>query len=92
MMARTHSNSRTIETQWLDLRSLAGYASISERTAREWIHRPVDPLPAVRVGTKILVKRGDFDRWLGAHPLIAAETLDVGSTVDEILADLNGAN
>ena len=29
---------------------------------------------------------------LGEHPLIAAETLDVGSTVDEILADLNGAD
>lgn len=44
------------EREWLDLKSLQKYACVSERTLREWIHRPVDPLPAVRVGTKILIR------------------------------------
>jgi len=27
----------------------------------------VDPLPAAQVGSKILVRRNTFDRWLEAH-------------------------
>ena len=30
--------------EWLDLKALQGYACVSERTLREWIHRVVDPL------------------------------------------------
>lgn len=55
--------------QWLDLRALRQYACVSDRTLREWIHRPIDPLPAVRVGTKILIRRSCFDSWLEAHKL-----------------------
>jgi len=43
--------------EWLDMKALEQYACVSERTLREWIHRAVDPLPAVRVGSKILVRR-----------------------------------
>jgi excisionase family DNA binding protein len=73
----------TVSTpEWLDLRALQKYACVSERTLREWIHRPVDPLPAVRVGTKILVRRSAFDRWLEGHELKA---VDVGSIVEDIV-------
>jgi hypothetical protein len=41
--------------EWLDLKALTGYACVSERTLRKWIHRPENPLPAVRAGTKLLV-------------------------------------
>src|SRR6266853_1683203 len=41
--------------EWVDLKALTGYACVSERTLREWIHRPENPSPAVRVGTKLLV-------------------------------------
>lgn len=43
--------------EWLDLKALQQYACVSERTLREWIHRPLNPLPATRVGTKLLVRR-----------------------------------
>lgn len=69
--------------EWLDLRSLQGYACVSERTLRDWIHRAVAPLPAVRVGCKILVRRGEFDRWLEAHRV---KHVDVGCIVDELVA------
>jgi excisionase family DNA binding protein len=68
--------------EWLDLKALQKYACVSERTLREWIHRPIDPLPAVRVGTKILVRRSAFDHWLEGHQLKA---VDVGSIVEDIV-------
>jgi len=37
---------------------------VSERTLRGWIHSAVDSLPAARVGTKFLIGRSEFDRWL----------------------------
>ena len=67
----------------MDLRSLTAYAAISERTLREWIHRPVNPLPAVQVGTKILIQRSAFDRWLEVHQL---KPIDIGCIVEEVLA------
>ena len=71
------------QPEWLDLKALQRYACVSERTLREWIHRAVNPLPASRVGTKILVRRSAFDAWLEAHKL---DRVDVGCIVDEILA------
>jgi excisionase family DNA binding protein len=77
------------QAEWLDLRALQRYACVSERTLREWIHRPENPLPASRVGTKILVRRSSLDRWLEAHQV---KQVDVGCMVDEILADVAGPN
>lgn len=72
---------------WLDLKALQEYACVSERTLREWIHRCVDPLPAVRVGYKILVRRSEFDRWLEAHQV---KRIDVDCIVDELVAGVKG--
>jgi excisionase family DNA binding protein len=88
-MNRTAANSQVVvEREWLDLRGLTVYAAVSERTVREWLHRSLNPLPAVRVGTKILVRRATFDAWLERHPLIPAETININETVNEILADM----
>lgn len=73
--------------EWFDLKTLRQYACVSERTLREWIHRPINPLPAARVGVKILVRRSTFDHWLENHRLKA---VDVGSIVDEMVAELVG--
>jgi len=73
--------------EWLDLKSLQQYACVSERTLRDWIHRAVDPLPAVRVGTKILVRRSVFDRWLEAHQV---KNVDLSCIVDELVAGVRG--
>jgi len=75
--------------EWLDLKALTQYASVSERTMRQWIHRAANPLPAVRVGTKILVHRSAFDQWLEGHRL---ETIDVSCIVDQMVSDLVGTN
>jgi excisionase family DNA binding protein len=70
---------------WLDLRALLRYACVSERTLRHWIHRPMDPLPAVRVGTKLLVRRSTFDAWLEAHQVTH---VDPEHILDEMIAKL----
>ena len=75
------------QPEWLDLKELRRYACVSERTLREWIHRAVHPLPAVRVGSKILVRRSVFDRWLEAHQV---KHIDVGCIVDELVAGVKG--
>lgn len=63
--------------EWLNLRALTEYASVSERTLREWIHRFENPLPAVQVGNKLLVKKSVFDQWLTGHAIAPSESVDV---------------
>ena len=88
-MSKAQYNSRQDKPpEWLDLRAVTGYACVSKRTIREWIHRLSDPLPAVRVGTKILIRRSAFDRWLESHPLIPTEPVNLDETVNEIIAGL----
>jgi excisionase family DNA binding protein len=84
-MTNNQSNSASLE--WLDLRRLREYATVSNRTLRAWIHSPVDPLPAVRVGTKILVRKSDFDRWLEQH---AVKPLDLDGIVEDVVRGVVG--
>ena len=71
--------------EWLGLRHLAEYSDTSERTLRGWINSPVDPLPAVRIGGKILVRRADFDTWLQRHKIEPLATDDVDAIVREVV-------
>ena len=75
--------------EWLDMKALTQYACVSERTLREWIHRPDNPLPAARVGSKLLVRRGMFDVWLENHRL---KSRDLGCIVEEIVAGVRARN
>lgn len=90
-LEQTHRHGQGSEyPEWMDLRTITRYAAVSERTIREWIHRAASPLPAVRVGTKILVNRSVFNDWLKAHPLSPAGSIDVGAVVKEIITELAG--
>lgn len=72
--------------EWLDLKALTHYAAVSERTLRSWIHNPVDPLPSVQVGSKILVRRREFDAYLERHKVQPAASVD--HIVEKILAEM----
>ncbi len=80
---RQGSQLETGEREWMDLSALTRYASVSERTLREWIHRPDNPLPAVRVGAKLLISRTKFDRWLESHSVV--NSVDIQAMVDDVL-------
>jgi excisionase family DNA binding protein len=67
---------------------LTAYACVSQRTIREWIHRPTNPLPAAQVGGKLLVKRSVFDQWVMAHPVEPNETVDV--IVNDVIRRIRG--
>ena len=72
--------------EWMDLKTIEQYADVSDRLLREWIHRPVNPLPAKQVaGGKILVKRAQLDSWLEAHPFQPINSIDVDQVTDEII-------
>jgi len=75
------------QREWLDLKTLQGYACVSERTIRDWIRRPVNPLPAVQVSSKILVRKSTFDQWLENH---RRKTVDVSGIVDELVTGVMG--
>ena len=82
-----HNPAIPVQPEWLDLRRLTQYATVSERTIRCWIRLPVDPLPAARVGAKFLVRRSEFDRWLERH---RAEPLDLGAIVEDVVQAVAG--
>ena len=71
--------------EWLSLRGLGEYAQVSERTLRSWIHSLVDPLPAVRIGGKILIRRRVFDAWLERRKIEPLATDDVDAIVREVV-------
>ncbi len=75
-------------TEWLSLKKMTHYANISERTLRAWIHSPLDPLPAVRVAGKILVRRTEFDEWITKHRVRPLETVDLDGIVRDALQGL----
>ncbi len=67
-MGKAEANSKQrVQKEWLDLRALTQYASVSARTIREWIHRTNNPLPAAQVGSKLLISRTAFNDWLAGH-------------------------
>lgn len=74
-MGRVGSNSFQ-DMEWLDLQAVTIYAAVSERTVRDWIHLPSNPLPAVQVGNKLLVKRTVLDEWLAAHAVQPSKAVD----------------
>lgn len=76
-----------IDREWLGIRELTKYASVSERTLREWMHRQNDALPAVRVEGKILVRRSQFDAWLERHRITPNVPVDVDAIVNGLLRD-----
>jgi excisionase family DNA binding protein len=67
---------------YLPLKALAAYSGLSVRTLRSYLVHRSRPLPHYRVGGKILVRRSDFDGWIGTF------RIEPASTVDAIVADV----
>ena len=88
-MSKAESNSQHFAgMEWMDLHGLTRYASVSERTLRGWIRRPINPLPAVQVGNKLLVKRSIFDDWLSGHSVAQSQSVDL--IVNDVMQDMLG--
>jgi excisionase family DNA binding protein len=77
-----------VEREWLGLRELTAYANVSERTLRTWMRLTDNPLPAVQVGGKILVRLSEFNCWLEQHRIKVLSSVDI----DAIVAELAGSS
>lgn len=76
----------SVEHVYLSLRALSAYSNLCVRTLRSYLSHPARPLPHYRVGGKILVKRSEFDAWLGKFRV--EESPRVDAVVSEILSRL----
>jgi len=76
---------KRIDPEWLGARQVTEYANVSRRTLRTWIHSPIDPLPAVRISGKLLVRRAELDAWLNRHRVKPLVTLDLDGIVRDVL-------
>jgi len=76
-----------LQFEWMDLRTLRAYASVSEKTLRSWIHSGGDPLPARQRGNKLYVKRTVFDNWMERQKL-KKKKVDLKQIVEEIVTSV----
>lgn len=65
----------------LGLNQLSELVGLSTRTLREHIHAPVDPLPAYRVGGRLMVRRSEWERWLSRRRVRA---MDANLILDDL--------
>lgn len=70
---------------YLDLKTLAGYASCSVRWLRNRLVDHAHPLPCYRIGGKVLVRVDEFDQWMTAHRTVA-QADDLDRIINEVVA------
>lgn len=75
------------EDRYLDLDGLVAYSTLSLRTIHRYRADPKHPLPAHRLGGRLLFKRSEFDQWLRDHEARAART---DEDVRRVVRDLRG--
>jgi hypothetical protein len=72
---------------WMDLRTLAKYACVCEKTLRSWIRAAENPLPASQPGkAKLYVHRDVYDKWLRGHAVTGGDSFD--KLVNEMVAEV----
>jgi len=85
MLDKERGGATGTSLEWMGLRQVTQYASVSNRTLRAWIHAPIDPLPAVRVAGKHLVRRVELDRWLEKHRVRPCQRIELDTIVRVVL-------
>ena len=70
-----------LKDQFLDLRGLSVYSSLSVSTLRDHIRSK--GLPAFSVRGKILVKKSEFDKWVSQYRI--SRDLDIDSIVNDVI-------
>jgi hypothetical protein len=48
----------------MDIQGLVAYSTLSKRTLQGCLYDPTDPIPSYRVGSRVLIRKGEFDAWL----------------------------
>jgi len=72
---------------YLPLGDLASYSGLSLPTLRDWLTHPERPLPHIRIGKIIVVKRSEYDAWVDGFR-VKTVSADVQALADEVLQGL----
>lgn len=75
---------------YMSLKELSEYSGVSVRILRTYLKHPDHPLPCYRPGGKVLVKKSDFDAWLGRFREAGAS--DVDAIVNDTLRELRAGS
>ena len=74
-----------VKKEYFSIADLSDYTGISERTLRDLLKDPVNPIPYFRIGPAgriIRVKRSDFDEWM------KFQRATQGNAIDELIAEV----
>jgi Helix-turn-helix domain len=77
-----------VEPGYLPLKALAAYSGLCVRTLRSHLADRTRPLPHFRIGGKILVRRSDFDAWMGQFRATPSSTVGLDTFVADVVAGL----
>ncbi len=58
---------------YVSMSALAGYSGLAERTLGGHIARPVHLLPHYRIGSRVVVRRSDFDQRAAQHRRVGVD-------------------
>jgi excisionase family DNA binding protein len=75
-----------IKKEYFSIPELSEYTGISQRTLRDLLKDPVNPIPHFRVGSAgriVRVKRSEFDQWMQTQKSSDIKLLD--RIIDEIV-------
>lgn len=75
-----------MDPEYLDLKGLARYSSLSVGTLRVILARPGGP-PHYRPGGKMLIRRSDWDSWIAQY---RQNPQDLDALVDKVMAEITG--
>jgi hypothetical protein len=74
-----------LDDAYLPLGELAVYSGLSIRKLQMYITDPMHPLPHYRFGSKIEVRRSEFDAW-ARHYRVERAAVDVEADIDARIA------
>ena len=61
---------------FLALKALAAYSGLSVRKLRYHLEDPGHPLPCYRIGSKIVVRRSEYDAWATRYRQVGQASVD----------------
>lgn len=81
-------SSPKIEPEYLDLKALSQYSCLSVRTLRGILSQPGGP-SFYRLRGKILVNKGEWDKWLEQYK---TAPMDLDALVDKVMTEFKGVS
>jgi len=75
----------SVEKEYFTVLELSKYVGISQRTLRDHLKDPINPIPHFRIGAAgriIRIKKSEFDEWMNS------QRATQGDEIDELIAEV----